>query len=45
VARILAEEHGLHASVIAGGFRAWKKAGLPLEPVPADDIVSMPTFS
>jgi membrane protein DedA with SNARE-associated domain/rhodanese-related sulfurtransferase len=45
VARLLAEEHGLRASVIAGGFRAWKKAGLPLEPVPAEDIVSMPTFS
>lgn len=45
VARILADEQGLRVSVIAGGFRAWKKAGLPLEPVPVDDMVSMPTFS
>jgi membrane protein DedA with SNARE-associated domain/rhodanese-related sulfurtransferase len=44
VARELAEQ-GYTVSVIAGGLRAWKKAGLPLEPVPQDDIVQLPTFS
>jgi membrane protein DedA with SNARE-associated domain/rhodanese-related sulfurtransferase len=44
VARVLGEQ-GYNVSVIAGGLRAWKKAGLPLEPVPLDDIVQLPTFS
>jgi membrane protein DedA with SNARE-associated domain/rhodanese-related sulfurtransferase len=44
VARVLAGQ-GYTVSVIAGGLRAWKKAGLPLEPVPKDDIVHLPTFS
>jgi membrane protein DedA with SNARE-associated domain/rhodanese-related sulfurtransferase len=44
VARVLGEQ-GYKVSVIAGGLRAWKKAGLPLEPVPQDDIVQLPTFS
>jgi membrane protein DedA with SNARE-associated domain len=44
VARILGEQ-GYRVSVIAGGLRAWKKAGLPLEPVPQDDVVRLPTFS
>jgi rhodanese-related sulfurtransferase len=44
VARVLAGQ-GYTVSVIAGGLRAWKKAGLPLEPVPRDDIVQLPTFS
>jgi membrane protein DedA with SNARE-associated domain/rhodanese-related sulfurtransferase len=44
VARVLAGQ-GYSVSVIAGGLRAWKKAGLPLEPVPKDDIVQLPTFS
>jgi membrane protein DedA with SNARE-associated domain/rhodanese-related sulfurtransferase len=43
VARIL-HQHGFRASVIKGGLRAWKKAGFPLEPVPAEDIVLLPTF-
>ena len=43
VARTLAEQ-GFAVSVIVGGLRAWKKAGLPLEPVPADDVVQLPTF-
>jgi membrane protein DedA with SNARE-associated domain/rhodanese-related sulfurtransferase len=38
-------EQGFRVSVIRGGLRAWKKAGLPLEPVPADDMVQLPTFS
>jgi membrane protein DedA with SNARE-associated domain/rhodanese-related sulfurtransferase len=44
VARVLAGQ-GHRVSVIAGGLRAWKKAGLPMEPVPQDDIVQLPTFS
>jgi rhodanese-related sulfurtransferase len=44
VARILADK-GYTVSVIAGGLRAWKKAGLPMEPVPQNDIVQLPTFS
>lgn len=44
VARFLAENGG-RATVIAGGFQAWKKAGLPVEPVPAHDIVQLPKFS
>jgi membrane protein DedA with SNARE-associated domain/rhodanese-related sulfurtransferase len=44
VAHVL-KEQGYAVSVISGGLRAWKKAGLPLEPVPQDDIVQLPTFS
>ena len=44
IARFLAE-HGVRATVIAGGFQAWKKAGLPVEPVPEHDIVLLPKFS
>jgi membrane protein DedA with SNARE-associated domain/rhodanese-related sulfurtransferase len=44
VARVLAGR-GYTVSVIAGGLRAWKKAGLPLERVPKEDIVRLPTFS
>ena len=43
VARALAAQ-GFAVSVIVGGLRAWKKAGLPLEPVPVDDVVQLPTF-
>ena len=43
VARIL-QQHGFRASVIRGGLRAWKKAGLQLETVPAEDVVLLPTF-
>jgi len=44
VARVLAER-GYKVSVIQGGLRAWKKAGLPLEPVPVEDVVALPRFS
>jgi membrane protein DedA with SNARE-associated domain/rhodanese-related sulfurtransferase len=44
VARIL-KQQGYDVSVIAGGLRAWRKAGLPLEPVPKDEMVQLPTFS
>ena len=32
------------AFVMEGGFDAWKKAGLPLEAVPSDDITALPFF-
>jgi membrane protein DedA with SNARE-associated domain/rhodanese-related sulfurtransferase len=43
VARIL-HQHGFRSSVIKGGLRAWKKGSFPLETVPADDVVLLPTF-
>lgn len=43
VANILIER-GYEAYVIVGGLKAWQKAGLPLEPVPEDDIVLLPSF-
>jgi rhodanese-related sulfurtransferase len=44
VARVLAER-GIPSVVIEGGLSAWKKALLPLEPVPADEVVPLPKFS
>ncbi|MBV9156068.1 MAG: VTT domain-containing protein [Acidobacteriaceae bacterium] len=44
VAHVL-REHGLLCCVLEGGLRAWKKAGLPLETVPEEDVVMLPTFS
>jgi membrane protein DedA with SNARE-associated domain/rhodanese-related sulfurtransferase len=43
VAHMLREK-GVHTAVIKGGLRAWKKAGLPLEPVPSDEIAMLPAF-
>jgi rhodanese-related sulfurtransferase len=43
VARDLAEL-GFVAWVMVGGLRAWKRAGLPLEPVPAEEVLQLPTF-
>ncbi len=43
VARAL-EDQGLKVSVLEGGFRAWKKAGLPIEAVPDDEVVALPKF-
>lgn len=44
VARVLADR-GYRVSVIDGGLRAWKKAGLPVEQVPAAEVVQLPVFS
>jgi membrane protein DedA with SNARE-associated domain/rhodanese-related sulfurtransferase len=44
VARELAKR-GIPSAVIQGGLSAWKKASLPLEPVPADEVVMLPKFS
>jgi len=38
-------EHGFNAFVIVGGLTAWRKASQPLEPVPHDDLVKLPTFT
>lgn len=37
-------EKGVHVAVIKGGLRAWKKAGLPLEPVPPEEMTDLPIF-
>jgi rhodanese-related sulfurtransferase len=44
VARELAAK-GIPAAVLEGGLGAWKKAALPLEPVPSDDVVLLPKFA
>jgi membrane protein DedA with SNARE-associated domain/rhodanese-related sulfurtransferase len=44
VARMLAEK-GIPSAVLRGGLSAWKKADLPLEPVPDDEIVFLPKFA
>jgi rhodanese-related sulfurtransferase len=44
VAHILREK-GFNTFVIVGGLTAWRKAGEPVEVVPKDDLVKLPTFS
>ena len=44
VARMLAER-GIPSFVIEGGLSGWKKASLPLEAVPAEEVVLLPRFS
>jgi len=41
----LLQEKGFNMFVIVGGLTAWRKAGEPLESVPKDDLVKLPTFS
>jgi rhodanese-related sulfurtransferase len=41
----LLREQGFKAFVIAGGLRAWREGGRPLEPVPQDDVVKLPMFT
>ena len=41
----LLRQQGFSAFVIDGGLAAWRRAGNPLEPVPATDLVHLPTFS
>jgi membrane protein DedA with SNARE-associated domain/rhodanese-related sulfurtransferase len=43
VAHILRQK-GVLCSVIRGGLQAWKKAGLPLEAVPAEEMALLPVF-
>ena len=35
---------GVRIAVIRGGLRAWTRAGLPLEAVPAADVAALPLF-
>jgi membrane protein DedA with SNARE-associated domain/rhodanese-related sulfurtransferase len=37
-------KRGVLCSVIRGGLQAWKKAGLPLEPIPAEEVAVLPVF-
>lgn len=43
VAHIL-RQRGVLCSVIRGGLHAWKKAGLPMEPVPPEELAVLPVF-
>jgi rhodanese-related sulfurtransferase len=43
VAREL-QKHGIRVAVIKGGLRAWRKAGLPIEPVPSSEMAALPVF-
>jgi membrane protein DedA with SNARE-associated domain/rhodanese-related sulfurtransferase len=43
VARELIEK-GVHVEVIRGGLRKWKKAGLPVEAVPEEEMSVLPVF-
>jgi rhodanese-related sulfurtransferase len=43
VAREL-EDNGVRVAVIKGGLAAWKKAGLPVEGVPPEEIAVLPDF-
>jgi membrane protein DedA with SNARE-associated domain/rhodanese-related sulfurtransferase len=43
VAREL-QNKGVRVSVIKGGLRAWKSAGLPVEGVPLDEMAALPSF-
>jgi hypothetical protein len=38
-------EKGFNAFILVGGLAAWRKAGQPVETVPHDDLVKLPTFS
>jgi hypothetical protein len=40
----LLREKGFNTFVIVGGLTAWRKVG-PLESVPKNDLVKLPTFS
>jgi membrane protein DedA with SNARE-associated domain len=37
-------DKGVKGSVIKGGLRAWKKAGLPVEAVPEEEVTGLPVF-
>jgi 3-mercaptopyruvate sulfurtransferase SseA len=41
----LLREKAFNAFVINGGLAAWRKAGLPVEDVPHEDLVHLPDFS
>ncbi|MGO8794991.1 MAG: hypothetical protein ACLQLC_09225 [Candidatus Sulfotelmatobacter sp.] len=41
----LLREKGFKTFVIVGGLAAWRKAGEPVEIVPENDLVKLPTFN
>jgi membrane protein DedA with SNARE-associated domain/rhodanese-related sulfurtransferase len=43
VAREL-QNRGVRVAVIKGGLRGWKRAGLPVEAVPPEEMAALPTF-
>ncbi len=43
VAREL-EKNGIQVAVIKGGLRAWRRAGLPVEGVPPEELAALPVF-
>ncbi len=43
VAKLLSEQ-GVRGAVIRGGLQAWKKAGLPVEQVPPEEMAQLPAF-
>ena len=43
VAEVL-RDAGLETRILRGGMNAWKRAGHPMERVPADDVVHLPRF-
>jgi membrane protein DedA with SNARE-associated domain/rhodanese-related sulfurtransferase len=43
VAREL-QKVGVRVAVIKGGLRAWRRAGLPVEPVPPSEMAQLPIF-
>jgi membrane protein DedA with SNARE-associated domain/rhodanese-related sulfurtransferase len=43
VAREL-QARGVKVAVLKGGLRAWRKDGLPVEPVPAEELALLPLF-
>ena len=39
------QDKGVRVAVIRGSLRAWTKAGLPVEPVPSEEIATLPLFA
>jgi len=37
-------EKNVSVAVIQGGLAGWRKAGLPVEPVPPEEIAALPVF-
>ena len=38
-------QNGYTAYVVKGGYRAWRRSGREVEPVPLVDIVKLPKFN
>jgi rhodanese-related sulfurtransferase len=39
------QQLGFKVFVITGGLHAWRKGGNPVERVPQDDLIKLPTFN